>query len=260
MKITWLGTASVRIETEGERILFDPFVQLAGGENPNCIDDFWQDRTVFITHGHLDHLMEALELLDAETGSDATVFCGKAAADTLDKILEDTGNAVVVKPGDVIRLGSVSVRVWEGKHARPGKAAIVKKLFSGRLFQHMKNALALAYLHPKFPEGGQTLMYEVCAEGKRVLVMGSLGLQENIEYPQGADLLILPYQGSACLESAALDVTARLLPKRILLDHFDDAFPPVSESVDTRGFKKLMDREYPQIRVVKPVAGRTVEI
>lgn len=40
MKITWLGTASVRIETEGERILFDPFVQLAGGENPNCIDDF----------------------------------------------------------------------------------------------------------------------------------------------------------------------------------------------------------------------------
>ena len=57
MKITWLGTASVRIETEGERILFDPFVQLAGGENPNCIDDFWQDRTLFITHGHLDHLM-----------------------------------------------------------------------------------------------------------------------------------------------------------------------------------------------------------
>ena len=260
MKITWLGTASVRIETEGERILFDPFVQLAGGENPNCIDDFWQDRTVFITHGHLDHLMEAPELLDAETGSDATVFCGKAAADTLHKILDDTGNEGVLNPGDVIRLGSVSVRVWEGKHARPGKAAIVKKLFSGRLFQHMKNALALAYLHPKFPEGGQTLMYEVCAEGKRVLVMGSLGLQENIEYPQGADLLILPYQGSACLESAALDVTARLLPKRILLDHFDDAFPPVSESVDTRGFKKLMDREYPQIRVVKPVAGRTVEI
>lgn len=260
MKITWLGTASVRIETEGERILFDPFVQLAGGENPNCIDDFWQDRTVFVTHGHLDHLLEIPELLDAENGSDATVFCGRAAADTLEKVLEDTGNAVMVKPGDVIRLGSVSVRVWEGKHARLGTAAILKKLFSKRLFCHMKNALALAYLHPKFPEGGQTLMYEVCAEGKRVIVMGSLGLQENIEYPQGADLLILPYQGSAWLESTALDVVARLLPERIMLDHFDDAFPPASESVDTRGFKKLMDREYPQIRVVKPTAGRTIEI
>ena len=50
------------------------------------------------------------------------------------------------------------------------------------------------------------------------------------------------------------------MPERIILDHFDDAFPPVSESVDTRGFKKLMDREYPGIRVVKPTAGKTVEI
>lgn len=90
--------------------------------------------------------------------------------------------------------------------------------------------------------------------------MGSLGLREDTDYPQGADLLILPYQGSACLESAALETAARLMPKRILLDHFDDAFPPVSEHVDTRGFKVLMDREYPQIRVVKPTAGKTVEI
>ena len=224
MKITWLGTACVRIEAEGERLLFDPFVQLLGGENPNCIDDFRNDSTIFITHGHLDHLLEVPELLDTETGTDATVFCGQKAADTLEKIVEDSGNAVIVKPGDVLRIGGVTVRVWEGKHARPGVAAGVKKLFSGRLFHHLKNALALAYLHPKFPEGGQTLIYEVCAEGKRVLVMGSLG------------------------------------PKRIMLDHFDDAFPPVSESVDTRGFKKLMDREYPHIRVVKPTAGKTVEI
>ena len=39
-------------------------------------------------------------------------------------------------------------------------------------------------------------MYEVHAEGKRLQVMGSLGLQEDQEYPQGADLLILPFQGS----------------------------------------------------------------
>ena len=114
MKITWLGTASVRIETEGERILFDPFVQLAGGENPNCIDDFWQDRTVFITHGHLDHLMEAPELLDAETGSDATVFCesgsGYAGQDFGGHRQCGCGKAGGCDPS-----GSVSVRVWEGR-------------------------------------------------------------------------------------------------------------------------------------------------
>ena len=102
------------------------------------------------------------------------------------------------------------------------------------------------------------MMYEVHAEGKRVQVMGSLGLQENQEYPQGADLLILPFQGSEFLEAVALEVVERLQPKRILLDHFDDAFPPVSEHVDTRRFKKLMDEEYPQIKVVKPTAGKAV--
>ena len=43
MKITWIGTAAIRIEAAGERLLFDPFVQLAGGENPNCLEDFTGD-------------------------------------------------------------------------------------------------------------------------------------------------------------------------------------------------------------------------
>ena len=146
----------------------------------------------------------------------------------------------------------------EGKHAKPGKSQVFQKLFSRRFLQYFRNALALAYLNPKFPEGGQTLMYEVHAEGKCVQVMGTLGLQEDQEYPQGADLLILPFQGSEFLEAVALEVVERLQPKRILLDHFDDAFPPVSEHVDTRRFKKLMDEEYPQIKVVKPTAGKTV--
>ena len=38
VKITWLGTAAIRLEADGETVLFDPFVQLVGGENPNCLD------------------------------------------------------------------------------------------------------------------------------------------------------------------------------------------------------------------------------
>ncbi|MDO4292397.1 MAG: MBL fold metallo-hydrolase [Eubacteriales bacterium] len=260
MEITWLGTAAVRIGTQGEQILFDPFVQLIGGENPNCIDDFLRDTTVCVTHGHLDHLMEVPVFLDGETEAEATVYCGEASVRTLEKMVEDTGNVVCVRPGDEIRLGSVRIRVWEGRHARPGAAAVLRKLFSLRLFRYFRNALALAYLNPKFPERGQTLIYELVSEGKRVVLLGSLGLAENIVYPDGADLLILPYQGSARLEQTALSVVRRLRPKRIMLDHFDDAFPPVSSRVDTRGFKRLMDREFPDIPVVKPTAGKTITI
>lgn len=260
MKITWLGTAGIRIEAEGERILFDPFVQLVGGENPNSIDEFLEDETICITHGHLDHLMEVPEFLDAESIGEATVFCGSVSADTLSKLAEDTGNVVLVKPGTRFKIGKIEMKVWEGKHAKPGFLMTMKKLFSFRTVKYFRNLLALGYLNLHFPEKGQTYLYELCAEGKTVLVMGSLGLKEGVSYPEGADLLILPYQGSACLEQEALEVVERLKPKRVMLDHFDDAFPPVSDTVDTRGFKKLMDECYPQIPVVKPVYKKPVEI
>lgn len=56
MKITWFGTASILLESEGEKLLFDPFVQLAGGSNPNSLEDFPADTDICITHGHVDHL------------------------------------------------------------------------------------------------------------------------------------------------------------------------------------------------------------
>lgn len=260
MKVTWLGTAGIRIEAAGEKVLFDPFVQLIGGENPNSIDDFYRDSAICITHGHLDHLMEVPEFLEAEGAAEATVFCGSVAAKTLAGLVEDTGNVVEVKPGTAFRLGDMHFLVWEGRHARPGMKMRIQKLFSVRTVKYFRNLLALAYLHPKFPEGGQTLIYEVQAEGKKVLVMGSLGLLEGVSYPTGADLLVLPYQGSKNLEEDAMAVVERLMPKRILLDHFDDAFPPVSDTVDTRGFKRRMDAVHPEIQVVKPVCEKGVEL
>lgn len=56
MKITWYGTASILLESEGERLLFDPFVELAGASNPNSLEDFVQETDICITHGHVDHL------------------------------------------------------------------------------------------------------------------------------------------------------------------------------------------------------------
>lgn len=260
MKITWLGTASIRVEAAGERLLFDPFVQLAGGENPNRIEDFLEDDTIWITHGHFDHLMETPVILEDETAGEATVFCGSVAADTLSGLMEDTGNVVLVRPGMTLCVGAVRVRVWEGKHASPGLKRTVRTFLLGLRPRYWRNALAMLWLHLHFPEKGQTLLYEVCAEQKRVLVMGSLGLRPDPAYPKGADLLILPYQGSAHLEDKAMEIIRRLSPKRVLLDHFDDAYPPVTQRTDTRGLKKRMQRECPQILCIKPTAGKTVTL
>ena len=91
-------------------------------------------------------------------------------------------------------------------------------------------------------------------------MLGSMELDPDTVYPENADLLILPYQGKENMAEAAMEIVERLKPARILLDHFDDAFPPVSEEVDTRPFKKAMDERHPEIKVVKPKAGKPVTL
>ena len=52
----------------------------------------------------------------------------------------------------------------------------------------------------------------------------------------------------------------RLRPERILLDHFDDAFPPASREEDTRPFYRMLSSRFPQIQAVKPKAGKPVRL
>ena len=111
-----------------------------------------------------------------------------------------------------------------------------------------------------FRERKNTLVYVIRAEGKNILLLGSMALDEKTEYPQGTDLLILPYQGKRRPEKAACEIVEKLKPKRILLDHFDDAFPPASREEDTRPFYRMLSSRFPQIQAVKPKAGKPVRL
>jgi len=260
MNITWYGAASLLIESSGERILFDPFVQFNGGENPNSLEDFIHEEYICITHGHLDHLMEVPEFLYTETPGEATVYCGSVAARSLEEQGLDCSNVVLVRPGMCWKIGEIQLEVFKAEHAVPGWKTRLRTVMNPKMGKYMLNALFLASAKGQYPEGGETFMYELRAEGLRVQILGSLGLDREENYRPGADLLVLPFQGTDCPEKKALEIVERLKPRRILLDHFDDAFPPVSRTVDTRKFKQLMDTRYPYIPIVKPTAAKTVTI
>lgn len=258
MEITWFGNASILIKAAGETILFDPFVQLRGGENPNSLADFAQAPYICITHGHLDHMMEVPEFLDRAGELEATVYCGSVTARTLEEQGVDGSNAVQVGPGMSWNIGDVTLQVLKGSHSRGRNRWFWKALTDGRLFAHFWNILFWTSAEKQFPEGDETLIYELLAEGKRVQVLGSLALDPGEAYEPGADLLILPLEATSHPEEKAMAIVEQLKPKAILLDHFDDAYPPVSRSVDTGRFRKLMEEKYPQIVVVKTQVGTTV--
>jgi hypothetical protein len=92
-------------------------------------------------------------------------------------------------------------------------------------------------LRKLYEENGEMLFYEIKAEGKRIQIMGSMGMDPETDYPEGADLLIMALQGRADQDDYAMQFVKKLKPKEIMLYHIDDSFPPMSSEVDTLGFE-----------------------
>ena len=57
-------------------------------------------------------------------------------------------------------------------------------------------------------------------------------LLEDEAYPKNADLLVLPYNGWKDNFPPSVRIIERLNPKRIVLTHYDDTFPPVTMPLD----------------------------
>ncbi len=101
------------------------------------------------------------------------------------------------------------------------------------------------------------MFYEILAEGKRIQLMGSANLNENENYETGADLLILPHQGRSDIDEINTVIVQKLKPKRVLLDHYDDAFPPYSAQINVDGFCQRMSKTLPTEKLLE---GISVEV
>lgn len=255
MKITWLGTACFGIESGEDRILFDPFIELSGGSYGVDPAELMSYDTVFVTHCHFDHLYTAEEMVEQGEG-DISVFCTEQCCRTLEQFLDDQSNVVQIDAGRSYRIGSIDIDVLKGRHIEFQKRHIMDTLSPGRMLRHCDNLPFLYWANRTFKEAGQSVAFHIKAEGKQLLLLGSLAIDPKEDYPEGVDVLILPYQGNNDLPQRAREVLTRLKPKSVLLSHFDNAFPPMSRNVKLGPLKEMMREEFPNIIVVKPIAGK----
>ena len=242
------------LKHDGSRLLFDPFFPLNGRVYNPTPDNFVGIEHIFITHGHVDHISGIPDIMNLNGGL-ATVYCTATPRKALISKGFNESRIKEIKPGNSFTPGSFEVRVLKGKHIVFNKWLIVKTLLTPRVLTHWNNAKYLMSENKVCIEAGETVVYDICASGKRVLLLGSLNLDGDTEYPVNTDLVILPFQGRSDIAEYALAFIERLQPKKVLLDHYDDTFPPISSKVDTGPFIYEMGQKHPGIPVICPQAG-----
>lgn len=248
MKITWFGTATLAVENGDTRLLLDPFTRMNKKLPRLRIGDFTGYDYLLLSHGHFDHMMDVPAVLKAD--ANVKVFCTETPARMLIASGVQESRICRVKPGDTFDAGSFQITVRAGRHIDFDMGYIRSVL--PQCILRFPQTFKLLGLIKKLPENGEIVVYELHSEEKTLLVMGSYGVAEGETYPAQADLLVFPFSGNSGIAGMARGTLQALRPKRLLFDHFDDSFPPLTRRMDVEGYCEMLKQEFPEIETVIP--------
>ena len=233
VRVTFLGTGGYQLEAGGHALLIDPYFSRIGlsamilpiSIRPNIgrIQGAMKHLVprpdaIIITHGHVDHLFDAPEIMRI-TG--ARLFAMSTAIELAQAAGAPSSRCKVVAVGDVRRIGPWKIHVFAAQHDRVFPIGVP---FPG----NRKRAGA-----PKRASDwvcGEPLAYLIEVDGKRIYI-DSGGRPSLLPSPSiPVDLAIL---GVALPDSRArfIDAARRLRPRYILPSHQDNFFQPLD-----RGF------------------------
>ena len=257
MKFKWYGTASLLLESGGTRILFDPYLRSYARGAPLPLRETRTADAVFITHPHPDHFAD----IDAFSAGSLPVYVSRGGIGTARRNGLRAECMRPVAAGDRVTIGALTVCAYPSRHCKYDVPTVLRILFSPRTWLRAADCLALLREAKRFPAGEKDVLAYSVSDGKKTaLIFGSAGMERGADYPKGADLLVFPYQGRADMDRAIVPFLTELVPRRVTIDHFDDAFPPVTHRVRTAGFVGTVKKHLPSADAFVPERGEWYEI
>ena len=196
MKVTYYGHATILLETEKAKLLFDPFItpnELAKGVD---IDSIKPDY-ILLTHGHVDHVAD---LFTIQTNSNATVIC-------IAEIQGWLNNNDVEKVHGMNIGGSFNFDF--------GRVKMVNAIHSSSM--------------PDGSYGGNPAGYVIYADGKKIYIAGDTALTYDMKLleDEKLDWAFLPIGDNYTMGvEDAVKAAFFINCKNIVGVHFD-TFPPI---------------------------------
>ncbi len=248
MHLRWFGTANICITHEGKSVIFDPFITRNAQIKCVSVEELADMGNIFLTHGHFDHAMDVPAIVSS---GNSKVYCSRDTKNLLIKENVPNSRITAIQPGDIIENDPFRIRVFAGEHVKPDRALLLRTFINPQILLNFRTFCSFMRVHKKF-DMGQMLAYQIEAGGKTIFHFGSLNLSMNEEYPQGVDLMTIPFQGRSDLDNYTLQFVERIKPKNIFLHHYDDSFPPVSRKIDSIHFIEMIYKYFSGIKVIVP--------
>jgi L-ascorbate metabolism protein UlaG (beta-lactamase superfamily) len=206
-RITWLGHATVLIQTpKGTTFLIDPFI----AQNPKYPQGFVLPEKihfVLLTHGHSDHIADAVPIA---TRHDSTVVAVYELAAFVGE--KGVAKTIGMNLGGTVQLDEVSVTMVDAKHsagADDGKRARYVGVAAGFVLTITDG--------PVLYHAGDTAVF------------GDMKLIQDLYHPEVA---MLPIGGHYTMGPKEAALAAQLISPSIVLPIHFGTFPPLTGTPD----------------------------
>ncbi|MEW5961229.1 MAG: MBL fold metallo-hydrolase [Chloroflexota bacterium] len=251
MELTWLGVAGFKIDTgEGATLLIDPFLSRPKKARPVLplqLADLTPVDEILLTNGRFDHSLDT-PTLARQTGAivhAAESICRRLAqAGVSNHTLEPI---TFQKPK---RLGSL---VWQALPSLVNQAdssLVLRALTRSPQVLPQVRALEEQWLV------GDMVAYRLQGEGLSLVHFGSAAWIDSEIRELRPDIALIPVENYPNISAAAVGLTLLLLPRLVILHHWDDYYPPVSQMINLKEFEAVTRLVAPGVKVYIPSIGQ----